>query len=58
MQSVSIAYLGYQAKTKNEMYHLLTTKAKLYLSPGNEFLIYFIRDLLTAKESNLSLILF
>ena len=56
MQSVSITYLGYQSKTKNVMYLLLTAKVKLYFSP--ECSIYFIRDLLTAKESNLCLILF
>ena len=50
MQSVNVFYLGFKAKTKNEMYRLLTVGVKLYLPAQKECSIYFIRDILHGKK--------
>ena len=42
--------LGVKAKTKNELYRLLTTEANMYLPPQKETSIYFIRDLIHCRK--------
>ena len=42
---INLNMLGIKAKTKNELYRLLTTEANLYLPPQKETSIYFVRDI-------------
>ena len=48
--TLNINILGIKAKTKNEMYRLLTVEAQLYLPPQKECSIYFVRDILSNKK--------
>ena len=41
---VNLIDLGMKARTKSEMYRLLTVDADLYLPPQREASIYFIRE--------------
>ena len=43
-QRINLNMLGIKARTKNELYRLLTTEANLYLPPQKETSIYFVRD--------------
>ena len=49
---INVSMLGLKARTKNEMYRLLTTEFDLYLPPQKETSIYFVKDLIHKKESN------
>ena len=48
--TLNINILGIKAKTKNEMYRLLTVEAQLYLPSQKECSIYFVRDILSNKK--------
>ena len=48
--TVNVNILGNKAKTKNEIYRLLTVEAQLYLPPQKEWSIYFVRDILWNKK--------
>ena len=50
MIAINLAQLGTKAKSKNEMYRILTVKAKIYLPPQKECSIYFIRDIFLSKK--------
>ena len=47
---LSLHMLGIKAKTKNELYRLLTTEANLYLPPQRETSIYFVRDIIHGRK--------
>ena len=47
---LSLHMLGLKAKTKNELYRLLTTEANLYLPPQRETSIYFVRDIIHGRK--------
>ena len=47
---LNINMLGLKARTKNEMYRLLTTEANLYLPPQRETSIYFVRDIIHGRK--------
>ena len=42
--------LGMKARTKSEMYRLLTVDADLYLPPQREASIYFIREIIMGRK--------
>ena len=48
--SLNLNMLGLKARTKNEMYRLLTTEANLYLPPQRETSIYFVRDIIHGRK--------
>lgn len=48
--TINVNELALKAKTKNEMYRLLTVEAQLYLPPQKECSIYFVRDVLCNKK--------
>ena len=48
--TLNIYLLGIKAKTKSEMYRLLTVEAQLNLPPQKECSIYFVRDILSNKK--------
>ena len=50
MIAINLAQLGNKAKSKNEMYRILTVEAKIYLPPLKECSIYFIRDIFLGKK--------
>ena len=50
MMSINLNQLGTKAKSKNEMYRILTVEAKNYLPPQKEWTIYFIRDVFQGKK--------
>ena len=50
MIAINLAQLGAKAKSKNEMYRILTVEAKIYLPPQKECSIYFIRDIFLGKK--------
>ena len=50
MIAINLAQLGTKAKSKNEMYRILTIEAKIYLPPQKECSIYFIRDIFLGKK--------
>ena len=43
MSTIKVSQLGVKARSKNEMYRLLTVEAKIYPPPQKECSIYFIR---------------
>ena len=43
--TINVNQLGTKAKSKNEMYRMLTVVAKIYLPPQKKCSIYFIRNL-------------
>ena len=48
--SVNLNQLSIKARTKNEMYRILTTEANLYLPPQKETSIYFVRDIIHGRK--------
>ena len=48
--TINLNQLGSKARSKNEMYRLLTVEAKIYLPPQKECSIYFIRDIFHGKK--------
>ena len=54
---INLNSLGVKAKTKNELYRLLTTEANMYLPPQKETSIYFIRDIIHKKKSKIKVYL-
>ena len=48
--TINVIQLGTKAKSKNEMYRILTVEAKVYLPPQKECSIYFIRDIFNGKR--------
>ena len=50
MMTINMNQLGSKARSKNEMYRLLTVEAKISLPPLIECSIYFIRDILMVKK--------
>ena len=50
MMIINLSQLGSKAKSKNEMYRILTVEAKIYLPPQKEWSIYFIRDIFHGKK--------
>ena len=58
MMTINVSQLGTKAKSKNEMYRILTVEAKIYLPPQKECSIYFIRDIFQGrKKVDISLLL-
>ena len=56
---INLNVLGIKARTKNELYRLLTTEANMYLPPQKETSIYFVRDIIHGrKKASLILIYF
>ena len=49
--SVNLNQLSIKARTKNEMYRILTTEANLYLPPQKETSIYFVRDIIHGRKN-------
>ena len=47
---LNINMLSLKARTKNEMYRLLTTEANLYLSPQRETSTFFVRDIIHRRK--------
>ena len=47
---LNIKSLAIKARTKNELYRLLSTEANMYLSPQQETSIYFARDAIQGKR--------
>ena len=47
---INLNMLAIKARTKNEMYRLLTTEADMYLPPQKETSIYFVRDIIQGKK--------
>ena len=47
---INLNMLGIKAKTKNELYRLLTTEANLYLPSQKETLIYFVKDIVHGRK--------
>ena len=50
MPIINVSELGVKGRSKNEMYRLLTVKAKIYLPPQKECSIYFIRDIFHGQK--------
>ena len=48
--TINVSQLGTKAKSKNEMYRILTVEAKIYLPPQKECSIYFIRDIFHGRK--------
>ena len=49
MMSINVNQLRAKARSKHEMYRILTVEAKIYLPPLKECSIYFIRDIFQGK---------
>ena len=47
---INVNMLGLKARTKNEMYRLLTTEVDMYLPPQKETSIYFVKDIIHNKK--------
>ena len=54
MMSINVNQLGAKARSKHEMYRILTVEAKIYLPPQKECSIYFIRDIIQGKKKVLN----
>ena len=50
MSTINVSELEVKARSKNEMYRLLTVEAKIYLPPQKECSIYFIRDIFHGQK--------
>ena len=50
MATINVSQLGVKARSKHEMYRLLTVEAKIYLPPQKECSIYFIRDIFHGQK--------
>ena len=48
--AINVSQLGTKAKSKSEMYRILTVEAKIYLPPQKECSIYFIRDIFHGRK--------
>ena len=48
--TINVSQLGTKAKSKNEMYRILTVEAKIYLPPQKECSIYFIRNIFHGRK--------
>ena len=48
--SLNLNDLSIKARTKNEVYRILTTEANLYLPLQKETSIYFIRDIIHGRK--------
>ena len=48
--NINLNQLAIKARTKNEMYRILTTEANLYLPPQKETSIYFVRDIIHGRK--------
>ena len=56
--TINVSQLGTKAKSKIEMYRILTVEAKIYLPPQKECSIYFIIDIFYGrKKVDISLLL-
>ena len=51
---INLNVLGIKARTKNELYRLLTTEANMYLPPQKETSIYFVRDIIHGEKKSKS----
>ena len=47
---INLNMLGIKAKTKNELFRLLTTEANLYLPSQKETSIYFAKDIVHVRK--------
>ena len=47
---INLNLLGVKARTKNELYRLLTTEVNMYLPPQKETSIYFVRDIIHGRK--------
>ena len=47
---INLNMLGIKAKTKDELYRLLTTEVNLYLPSQKETLIYFVKDIVHGRK--------
>ena len=47
---INLNMLSIKARTKNELYRILTTEAGLYLPPQKETSIYFVRDIIKGRR--------
>ena len=48
--TINLNILGVKARTKNELYRILTTEANMYLPPQKETSIYFVRDIIHNRK--------
>ena len=48
---LKITYISIKAKSKIEIYRILTTEGDVYLPPSSECSIDFIKDIITGKKS-------
>ena len=48
--NVNLNQLAIIARTKNEMYSILTKEANLYLPPQKETSIYFVREIIRGRK--------
>ena len=53
---INLNILGTKAKTKVEMYRLLTVDANLFLPPQRDSSIYFIRDIIENKRKVINIL--
>ena len=49
-RTINVHNLGLKARTKNELYRLLTVETDMYLPPQKETSIYFVRDILCMEK--------
>ena len=49
-RTINVHNLGLKARTKNELYRLLTVETYMYLPPQKETSIYFVRDIVHGKK--------
>ena len=47
---INLNMLSIKARTKNELYRILTTEAGLYLPLQKETSIYFVRDIIKGRR--------
>ena len=50
--TLNLNSLAIKARTKNELYRLLTTEANIYLPPQQETSIYFVRDIIQGRRKD------
>ena len=48
--NVNLNQLAIKARSKNEMYRILTKEANLYLPPQKETSIYFVREIIREER--------
>ena len=54
MMSTNINQIEAKARSKHEIYKILTVEIKIYLPPQKECSIYFIRDIFQGKKKVLN----